>query len=109
MIRNTEVASRWMAKQRTLEKTWFHQDRNRSAIRKWLRSARADILGTISEGDIRWIDSLYPESEADVMDLAAKIVTTEWLKGFTWDQALMFRCLRAYISSVSSASSLPFL
>jgi Cdc6-like AAA superfamily ATPase len=106
MIRNPEIAVRWMAKQRTLEKTWFHHDRNRSTLRNWLINAKADIPGEISEVDIQWIDSLYPRSDADVMDLAADIVITEWLKEFAWDQSLMFRCLRAHISSVSSTPSL---
>ena len=108
MIRNSEVVSRWMAKQRTLEKTWFYHDGNRSTIRRWLCGAKADIQGKVSEGDIQWIDSLYPQSNADVMDLAAKIATTEWLKGYMWDHVVMFRCLRAHIRSVSSAASLPF-
>jgi hypothetical protein len=108
MIRDATIASRWMSKQWTLEKTWFNQDRNRSRLRDWLENAQADIPDKISEVDLEWIRSLYPKTHADVMDLAAEIVAKEWLRSHSWDRAMMYRCLRAYTHSVSSVTaSLP--
>lgn len=106
MIRDATMASRWMSKQRTLEKTWFNQDRNRSRLRDWLQDAQADIPDKISEVDLEWIRSLYPKTHADVMDLAAEIVAKEWLRSHSWDRAMMYRCLQAYTHSVSSVQRL---
>jgi hypothetical protein len=55
MIRDATMASRWMSKQRTLEKTWFNQDRNRSRLRDWLK--RTSL--TRSQKSI-WSGSCHP-------------------------------------------------
>jgi len=89
----------WAGRSDSLREDWCFKQSNLSTVKNWLKSGR------ILESDRAWVESLYPNSSAEILDELVSKMVTQWLEETTWPYpAQVFKFIASYRRMVSSNS-----
>jgi hypothetical protein len=95
MLREDAVALRWGGKTGAVADNFIYKRENVDAIQKWLSDEA--VTKDYSEEHKSWIASLYPATEADLMDNAIRAFAKECLQKITWWPEIVFKGLQAHV------------
>jgi hypothetical protein len=99
MLRKDAVVLRWGAKTGAVADNFIYKRENVDAIQKWFLDEA--VTTDYSEEHKSWIASLYPATEADLMDNTIRTFAEECLYK-NWLPEIVFKGLQAHISLVCS-------
>jgi hypothetical protein len=95
MLREDAVALRWGGKTGAIADNFIYKRENVDAIQKWFSDEAVTM--DYSEEYKSWIASLYPATEADLMDNAIRAFAKECLQKITWSPEIVFKGLQAHV------------